>query len=152
MTPDHRTDLMEGAVLAEPMTIAGRKLRKFTLPTFVLLKRTKNRLVAGGMTTVKHPDGRDIIDFNDADNVQALLQFIYIHSAPMRDVIVASKDAEEFDTAVLMHTADISMRDLAAASVEITSSIESAAAALVEDNETPDQEGDSDPNAPGPRG
>lgn len=152
MDPDHRIRLLEEASLHPPLRIAGHELRPFALASFVVLRHMKNRLVVGGMATIPTDKG-EVIDFNDPDNIEAVLQFIYVHSAPIREVMRVSRlDAAAISTEVLVHTADIGINELAAAAEEITATIRTAAQAVTETPKETDESEDPDPNAPGPRG
>lgn len=154
MDPDHRTRLQEDAAMSPGLEIAGRKLRRFSIASFVILRRLENRLVTGGVTTIQSDGGTQAIDFSDPDNLQALLEFLYVHSAPIRDVLRNSKSREDLETAVLESMSDVSTPELARASAFITAELEQANASLAEvppESET-DTEEDTDPNAQGPRG
>lgn len=146
-----RNSALESAHFAPAPKIAGKALRRLGPVSFVMLKRIGNLLACGGITT-KKIGKKDVIDFEDERNITAVLEFIYIHSAPIEDVVRSvAADRSVFDTDVMLYSADISLADLSRDSSEITDVISRTSAALVEEKKS-SEAGDPDPNAHGRRG
>lgn len=146
-----RNSALESAHFSAAPQIAGKTLRRLGPVSFVMLKRIGNLLACGGITT-KKVGKKEAIDFEDEKNLTAVLEFIYIHSAPIEDVVRnVAAERSVFDTAVMLYTADISLQDLSKDSSEITDVISRASAALVEEKKS-SEAGDPDPNAHGRRG
>ena len=150
MSPDLRHSALEEAHFVPDATIGGRTLRKMGPVTYVQLKRLRNPLVCGGLVTTQK-EGIEVIDFENAENIAAILQFVYVHSAPIAEVNRAMQNPETFDEHVFEQLADISFADLSRDAEQITATVQRVAAAATESAKTSGQDTD-DPNAPGPRG
>lgn len=150
MLPDQRNSLLEEAHFVPEATIGGRKLRKMGPVSYVQLKRLGNPLVCGGLvTTLK--DDVEVIDFENAENITAILQFVYVHSAHIAQVNRAMQDLATFDEHVFEELQDISFADLSRDAEQITATVQRVAAAATESAKTSGQDTD-DPNGHGPRG
>lgn len=76
MSPDHRGAALSASFITPPVTVDGRKLRPLSAASFELLKRTGNAFI----TANDDPDRK----------VAAAMEFIYIHGAPLEEVIAAT--------------------------------------------------------------
>lgn len=145
MDLDHRTQLLDDAWIAPPLTINGKHLRKFSPTSFVILKRIGNRMANGGVTT--NANGQ--VDLSDPDNLSAILEFIYVHSESLPKVLRSARDGTVADDS-LIYCQDIQLDTLANASAEIMSAQDQTAAAMVDTASSANE--DEDPNGHGQPG
>jgi hypothetical protein len=150
MTPEDRSRRLEDAHLLPPPVVCGLELRPLSPASFVLLKRLKNPLVIGGMATIEK-DGVATVDFTDPENLTAILEFIYVHSAPLNEVLANARDTDLMDSAVLYFGTTLKLSEVAECTNHIISTLDLSSAAMAEAKSAKKLE-DHDPNGHGPRG
>lgn len=137
MNPARRNELLEDALLRPPTKVGRYELRPLTAASFVILKRMKNPLVVAGETPV---------DSESPEGMLAALAFVYVHGAPLPEVLRNSRDPEAFEDAVLTFAHEFPIEALGEALQAITGEVETAAAGASEAESDEDEEGSEDPN------
>ena len=76
MSPDHRSAALSANFITAPTIVGDRTLRPLSAASFSILKRTGNAFITGS----EDPDRK----------VAAAMEFIYVHAAPLEEVIAVT--------------------------------------------------------------
>ena len=135
MDAARRTQLQEDAHLRAPLEIGGYTVRPLGWNSRTLLKRVSSPLVTG--------NGE--VDLETAEGEFAVQAFIYIHAAPLPEVIRKSRDPDAFDEAVLTFAASFPPQLTEKVMKFISGELDEAAASLSIPEPSEESEG-RDPN------
>lgn len=125
-----RHSLLSAAFTAAPLTCGPLTLRPISAGSWLLLIELKNPIF------VEAVDSDAPVDLSESDRMAALFQFIFLHSAPVEDVLRLAADPAELAMAVKRLALSISFHDLDAFLVQfgaINQRIAAAAAQIITD-------------------
>ena len=141
--PIDRAGLLDDAITAPPMEVGGVSLRKPSIGTVQLLKRTGNALFS--------PEGVNATPENAEEFLDDLIAFVYIHAAPIEEVVKACHGPRadfELKVAEFALTLDMDKLPELVEAVQLESNMAGAAQVSPE----PEEGGDDDPNGSGQSG
>lgn len=130
----NRNQLQEDAFFRPPTKIGQYELRPLSAASLVLLRRTNNPFGTG-----------EGVDTDSAEGIFSALAFVYMHAAPLSEVIEASRNPDLLDARVIEFSAAFPMQSLQTAIESITGQM-SEAAASVSEPEAKDGEDEESPN------
>jgi hypothetical protein len=135
MNDDTRSDLLEAALLMPPLMVKGTALRPLSLGSYLVLKRTGNRLVTG--------EGGP-----DHDQTEDIVAYLYAHSAPLAEVLESAR-GEGWRERVAEWAFNLAPSDLKAAIPRVIEAIQAAAASVAEPELPADADSGKAPGRPG---
>ncbi len=118
MNDDTRSQLLESAILMPPLVVRGIALRPLSLGSYLILRRTGNRLISGEGAA-------------DADQTEDIVAYLYAHSAPLAEVLESARSGN-WRERVAQWAFELSPADLRSAIPRVIEAIQAAAASIAE--------------------